>query len=350
MRKRTTVVMIALVCIVGAIALFAALHPWDKGDDRRVDAESLDVRLAVFQLYVSALVVAADESEKIAPGTDCFADAGVKPVIIKRSKGPEIVDALVGGSADFGTLALTPQVLQALQGSDFVIFATIQTTDHDISVVGRRSAGVTSGASLKGKRVGFVGGTYGEIFLNRYLEKHGLDRSAISLTSAGPAQLRDLFLGKSLDAIIIWEPIVQDILADPAIEKDDVFLDVDRSIYTGRINLVARPQVLKDKQDEARRLVKAMLRGEKLIQEYPDKVRERLELWLDRKPGTLANAFDKDTFKVELDVPGLLRDLKMEAEWAQEAIFHGKGKMPDDFSRYVDASIMQAVAPDRVKK
>ena len=312
--------------------------------------KDLKVNLACFNLYTSAPIVAADLSDKIVPSKNYFAEAGINPTIIKRSKGPEIVDALVGGSADFGTLAITPQVFQLLQGSEFVIFATIQTTNHDIKVVGYRSAGVNDGASLKGKRIGFVGGTFGEIFLDRYLEKYGISRNDVSLTSGAPAQLRDLFLSKTLDAIIIWEPIIQDILADPAINKADIMVDVDPSIYTGRINLVARPAVLKAKAEEARRLVQSMIAAEGLIQDHPDKVRHYLEEWLDRKPDTLIDVFDKNTFKVELDVPNLTRDLQMEAKWAQKTIFHGKAKIPKDFSNYVDTSIMNAVAHDRIKE
>lgn len=304
----------------------------------------------VFQLFYSAIIVAADQSKEFNPAIDCFSDAGLNPTIIKRSKGPEIVDALVSGSADFGTLANTPLVFQALQGSDFVIFATIHSSDHDIKVVGHKNAGIESGASLQGKRVGYVGGTFGEIFLNRYLAKHGLDKDDISLISAGPAQLRDLFLNKSLDTIIVWEPFIQDILNDPAVDKEEIFLDIDRSIYTGRIHLVARPQTLKQKRKEAESLVRALICGEGLSHKNPDQVRNRLEAWLDRKPETLKEVFKPDDFRVELDLPILLGELQAEAEWAKEAVFSGKAQIPDDFSIYIDTSIMEAVAPDRLKK
>lgn len=249
-----------------------------------------------------------------------------------------------------GTLAITPQVLQALQGKTLAVFATIQTTDQDIKVVGHRSAGIDSGASLKGKRVGYVGGTFGEIFLSRYLDKHGLSESDVSLTSAGPPQLRDLFLSKSLDAIIIWEPIIQDILKDPAANPDEIFLDVDTSLYIARMNLVASPETLQEKPEEAKKMVQAMLCGEKLIQENPEKAREVLEQWLDRSPGTLENVFDENTFRVELNVPALISDLEAEAQWAKEAVFKGQTTIPNDFSPYVDASIMESVAPERVKQ
>lgn len=315
------------------------------------EKESLtEVKLAIFQLYASGVVIAADQSTQIDPNVNCFAEVGLKPTIIKRSKGPEIVDALVGGSAEIGTLAITPQALQALQGNKLTVFATTQTTHKDIKVVGHRSSEVISGLSLKGKRVGYVGGTFGEIFLSRYLNKYKLKRSEIVLTSAGPAQLRDLFISKSLDAIVIWEPFIQDILRDEAVKKDDIFIDVDRTLYNARMNLLARPEVLQNKKKEAEKLVKALICGEQLIHKYPEKVQLAVEKWLDRKPDTLANVFDDKTFHMELNSPALLKDLKNESEWAQASVFKGKGVIPSDFSGFVDSSIMEAVAPDRVKK
>ena len=249
-----------------------------------------------------------------------------------------------------GTLAITPQAFQTLQGTKLVVFATIQTADKDIKVIGHRAAGINSGSSLKGKRIGYVGGTYGEIFLSRYLIKHGLQKSDVSLTSAPPAQLRDLFISKSLDALILWEPFIQDILRDPAIKKDEVFLDVNPTIYTSRINLLARPEVLQKRRKEAEKLVQALLCGEKLLRQYPDRAQGSIEKWLDRKPGALNNVFDEKTFRIELNVAALLSDLKEETKWAQGAVFNGKGTIPKDFSPYVDPSIMEAVAPERVKK
>jgi sulfonate transport system substrate-binding protein len=299
---------------------------------------------------VTGLLVAADRSTKIDENTDCFAQADLNTVIVKRSKGPEVVDALLGGSVEVGTLAITPQAFQALQGNRLVVFATIQTADKDIKVIGHSAAGITHGSSLKGKRIGYVGGTYGEIFLSRYLLKHGIKKNDASLTSAPPAQLRDLFISRSLDAIILWEPFIQDILRDPAIKKNEVFLDVDPTVYTGRINLVARPESLRMKRKEAEKLVKALICGETLLRKNPHRAQESIERWLDRKPGTLNNVFDEGSFRIELNMPALLSDLREEIKWAKDAVFNGKGTTPKDLSPFVDPSIMEAVAPNRVKK
>lgn len=308
-----------------------------------------EIKLAVFQLYTSGVVIAADRSSEIDPNVHCFTEAGLKPTIIKRSKGPEIVDALTSQSAEIGTLAITPQALQAVQGNKFVNLTTIQTTHKDIKVVGRKSTGVTSGKSLKGKKVGYVGGTFGEIFLSRYLIKYGLKKTDVNLVTAGPAQLRDLFISKSVDAIILWEPFIQDILNDPGIDKADISVDVDRTLYNARMNLVGKPEVFVNKHDELEKLTKAMICGEKLIQKYPEKSQASIEKWLDRKPGTLKNVFDPKTFKVELDVPALSKDLKKESEWAKTSVVKEKGTVPTDFSPFVDSKVLDSISPDRVK-
>ena len=342
MKKKTILIAILVALIVLPIT---GCRKADDNDESKYQAD-----LVAFQLYMSGLVVAADQSSEIQNDMDIFKEVGLKCNIIKRSKGPEVVDALIGGSADFGTLANTPVVLQALQGGHLSIFATIQTTDHDIKMVGHKDQGVSSGTSLKGKRIGFVGGTIGEIFLERYLQKHGIDKKEVTLTSAGPAQLRDLFINKSLDAIIIWEPVIQDILTDEGVAKDDVYIDIDPSLYVLRMHLVAKPETLKQKHEETKRLVKAIIKGEELLIAHPQKVRKQLELWLDRKPGTLEKVFEESTFRVNLDIPSLLKELKEEAEWAQKSVFSGKGKMPEDFSIYIDPTILESVAPNRVIK
>jgi sulfonate transport system substrate-binding protein len=319
----------------------------DNQNNKKDDLK--EIKLAVFQLYTSGVVIAADRSSDIDPNIHCFTEAGLKPVIIKRSKGPEIVDALSSQSAEIGTLAITPQALQAVQGNKLVNLTTIQTTHKDIKVIGRKSTGTTLGKSLKGKKIGYVGGTFGEIFLSRYLIKYGLKKTDVKLVSAGPAQLRDLFISKSLDAIILWEPFVQDILNDQGIDKQDISVDVDRTLYNARMNLVARPEVFKNKRDELKKLTKAMICGERLIQKYPDKAQVIIERWLDRKPGTLKNVFDPKTFKVELNLPALATDLKKESEWAKTSVVKEKGNIPTDFSPFVDSNVMDSVAPDRVK-
>ena len=308
------------------------------------------INFATFNLYLSGLVVAASEIENTENQKTCIEEADLNCTIFKRAKGPDMVDVLIGGSADFGTLANTPVVFQALQGNTIVIFATIMSTNKDIKVVGHKESGINSGADLKGKKVGYVGGTIGEIFLDRYLKKYGLRKEDINLVSAGPAALRDYFLANELDAIFIWEPTIQDILLDKNVKRNEVFIDVDTTLYTLRMHLVATPEKLKKYRNEAAKLLKALICAEKKVYDSPDKVRLQLEKWLDRKENTLIDVFDKNSFKLELNVPVLLQELEDETIWAQEAVFKGKGIIPQNYNQFVDYSILDSIAPSRVIK
>jgi len=117
-----------------------------------------------------------------------------------------------------------------------------------------------------------------------------------------------------------------------------------------KMHLVSTPQNLVKYENEAKLLLKSLICGEDKIKANPESNRKILEKWLNRKENTLVNVFDEKSFRLELNVPLLLDELKKESIWAQESVFKGKGTIPDDFSKYVDYSILQSIAPDRVIK
>lgn len=308
--------------------------------------QKIDVKIAIFHHILSTSFVAAMIPD--VQGQTCFDKAGINPLINKRSRGPEVVDSLVSGSVEFGTLAITPQVFQILQGDNLTVFATYQTSDRDIKFVGRKSFGLISPAHIKGKRIGYVGGTYGEIFLDRYFKKHSISRDSVILTSGAPAYLRDLFLNGELDGAILWEPVVQDIILDGSIPNSDLYIDIDRSIYTARVNLLALPKTLKEKEAKAKRVIDALICGEYYLKNEPKLVQDQLEKWLGRQTGSLDGAFYPETFRITFDSKALIADLGDEANWANTTIFSGKAFIPNDFSDYISNKIMKQAAPSRI--
>ena len=335
------------VFVVLLIAIGIVRRSWGSNQPA-TNNSTLKPSIAVFQLYVAAPFVAAIDSQSIGDSRDIFKDVGLEPTILKQAKGPDIVNSLQSGSADFGTLAITPIALQAAQGNEFRIFATIQTTSSDIKVLCNASKGITDASKLSGHVVGYVGGTFGEIFLDRYLAKHKLTRSDVNLVAAAPAQLRDGFLAGSLDAVVIWEPFAQDIKQSPSIKEGQLFVDVDESLYTGTINLVAKASTLETKREEAQRLVKALLVAEEVLKAHPDQVQAKLEAWLERKPGSLNGVFVPRTFHVELNQAFLKKGLGDEIDWAAASVFKGKKLNPVSPEKLIDPSIMSVVAPDRL--
>jgi ABC-type nitrate/sulfonate/bicarbonate transport system substrate-binding protein len=332
---------------VTALLLAVALLPIGCTRSDGTDEPKLQVRVAVLNHILATSFVAASLPD--AQGRTCFDEAGVLPVINKRSRGPEIVDAIVSGSVDVGTLAITPQALQIAQGTPLVAFATYQTSDLDIKFVARKSTGITSPGLVRGKRLGYVGGTYGEIFMDRYLQKLNVAKTEVTLTSGTPAVLRDLFVNGSLDAIIVWEPTIQDLIRDPGVDASDLLIDVDRSIYTARVNLIAMPDALNRNRVAAERLVQALICAETHLREEPSRVQHSLEKWMDRQQGSLDGVFHPETFNVVLDVNALKSDLASETAWARDAVFAGKATVPTDLGAFIDAEVVRKVAPSRLR-
>lgn len=312
--------------------------------------KSNTITFAPFQQYTSGLVVAALENYDTIYEQSCLEKNDLDYRLIKMAQGPDVVSALISGSADFATLANTPVILQGMQGKTIVIIATIMSTNKDIKLVAHKDAGINSGGDLLGKRIGFVGGTIGEIFLDRYLEKYQIPKSEVILVSAGPSGLRDNFLSKQLDAIFIWEPTIQDILNDRTIDRDQVFVDIDTTLYNMKMHLVSTPEKLQKYPDEARKLIISLICAESRMLAYPDLTRLNLEKWLDRSENTLINVFDKNSFRLELNVPILKEELQNEAIWAQKAVFENKGTIPTNYNQFIDYSILEEIAPDRVIK
>ena len=92
----------------------------DHNSNNTINNDSIEhksFKLAIFHLYVSSMIISTYKSTSFDKDLDCFKNEKISPEIIKRSKGPEIVDALIGDSADFGTLAVTPIVFQILKGN-----------------------------------------------------------------------------------------------------------------------------------------------------------------------------------------------------------------------------------------
>lgn len=330
------------------IAILAGCSEQNEEQAPEEGAQKEDVRIAILNHILSTPFVAALIPDD--DGLTCFDKAGLNPLINKRSKGPEIIDSIISKSVDFGTLAITPQIFQILQGNNLTIFSTYQTSDRDIKFIAKKSAGISSPEQITGKRIGYVGGTYGEIFLERYLEKHAIAKESVVLTSGGPAYLRDLFLNGDLDGAILWEPVVQDIILDQAVSEQDLFIDVDRSIYTARVNLLALPDILEANRSKAEKVVKALICAETYLINEPALVQSRLESWLGRQSDSLDGAFYPETFRLSLDTNSLQSDMYIESVWASTAVFSGKAVIPDDFSIYITDSIMREVAPSRIVK
>lgn len=107
--------------------------------------------------------------------------------------------------ADVATHAETQALRNSLDHPDLRIILTI-TRGH-YRIVARRSAGITSLADLRGKRIASMMTTSAGFYLHQALRSVGLSEADVTITSAPtPRDISRTIIDRQVDALAIWEP------------------------------------------------------------------------------------------------------------------------------------------------
>ncbi len=138
-----------------------------------------------------------------------FKAQGLTVHLVEVASAPLEVDAVQSGSAQF--LSLGPGAdLFPMKGLVKYLFADgVSLTD---SVVGNKSDGVTTPASLKGKKVLVPFGTTGQLILIEALQQAGLKLSDVVQLNTTPDELVSGFDGNSAPVVAAWAPLTTEIL------------------------------------------------------------------------------------------------------------------------------------------
>ncbi|GAA4551408.1 ABC transporter substrate-binding protein [Pseudonocardia xishanensis] len=152
-------------------------------------------------------------ASKVAPGTVTTASGGVPNLwdatdsqlssgVSGRTAGGSA--PVTSGIADLAGNAGTQTLRMSLTHPDARIVMTV--TEGLYRIVARSSAGITSIADLKGKRVATFANTSAAVFLNQVLTTAGLSDSDVTITSLTAPASADALINREVDAISIWEP------------------------------------------------------------------------------------------------------------------------------------------------
>lgn len=147
----------------------------------------------------------------IAKDNGCFQKRGLDVTLTLIPIANNIPATLISGSAQIG-VTTAPIMLQAVEnGLDLIAIAgssRMMANNPTMSVVMRDDVKVSSVADLKGKRIAAPGiNSLGEIVLRKWLKDNGLKPGEVNIVEAPIPQMSDLLKGKTVDAVVIMEPI-----------------------------------------------------------------------------------------------------------------------------------------------
>lgn len=167
---------------------------------RPVRAQSQTLRIGV-QKYGTLIVLEASGAleKRLTP-------QGVSIRWVEFPAGPQLLEALNGGSIDFGITGEAPPVFAQAAGVPFVYVAVDRTAPHGEAILVAKDSSIRTVADLKGKRVAFNRGSNVHYLLIAALEKAGLQTSDIQPVYLVPADGRAAFARGSVDAWVIWDP------------------------------------------------------------------------------------------------------------------------------------------------
>lgn len=271
---------------------------------------------------------------------------GADDVVIDYGRsGADNLKALRAGEIDFGLMAMTPLVFDALlnpdpgQPDDPVILASLSHAQPLIQIVIRSDGGAPDPAWLHGRRIAVQPRTNAAYIWALFAEAHGLDRDRIAVAHMSSAEMPAAFAAGEIDAAVLWEPWTAQIEAAQ--------FSVD-GLYVSRWLLVGRRSAVEAESARVAVILRAYVEAVREIQRRPDRAAEAIAArWPLRAvdPGALGDSL---VFNVSLDW-SLFRSFRQQLDWARAEAGDAADAAAPAFLDLIDPRPLRAVSPSAVR-
>ncbi|MBD2133382.1 MULTISPECIES: sulfonate ABC transporter substrate-binding protein [unclassified Sphaerospermopsis] len=123
--------------------------------------------------------------------------------------GPQLMEAMNANRVDIGSVGETPPIFAQAAGAQLAYIAGRKPSKGEGSaIVVQQDSPIKTVKDLKGKKVVFQRGSAAHYLLLRALGEVGLKISDIQAVSLTPAEARDAFIQKKIDAWVAWDPFI----------------------------------------------------------------------------------------------------------------------------------------------
>ncbi|MBB2926754.1 NrtA/SsuA/CpmA family ABC transporter substrate-binding protein [Paraburkholderia silvatlantica] len=200
------------------------------------------------------------------------------------------IQAVVGGSADFGFWGSTTPALAAMLAGAPIVFTGFDVySPRSTAIIVKKTSGIQSVADLAGRKVAVNRSGLGEFLLIAALEKHRVDRSKVEFVYLNPPDAAPAFAQGKVDAWSMWSPAVD--ISRYANDAKDIFNEGrDLDFLIDYSSLVTRRKFTEENSELVRAVLDAYYvegawqsqhpaESEALVQKeakYPDQVRDYL--------------------------------------------------------------------------
>lgn len=120
--------------------------------------------------------------------------------------GPQLLEALAVGSADFGGVGDSPPIFAQAADKDLVYVGAEPPKPESSAVLVPKDSPLRTLSDLRAKRIAFQKGSSAHYLAVRAIEKAGLTYKDVEPVYLAPADARAAFERGSVDAWAIWDP------------------------------------------------------------------------------------------------------------------------------------------------
>ncbi|MEC4879135.1 aliphatic sulfonate ABC transporter substrate-binding protein [Pseudomonas sp. NC26] len=133
---------------------------------------------------------------------------------VEFAGGPQLIEALNGGSLDVGNIGDIPPIFAQAAGIDLRYIGVEPSDGRGEAIIVPKGSPVQQLSDLKGKRVALQRGSSAHSLFLKSLLKAGMQLSDVQLVFLPAADARPAFEQGKLDAWVIWDPYYAAALID----------------------------------------------------------------------------------------------------------------------------------------
>ena len=280
----------------------------------------------------------------VAESQGFFKKNGVDVTLINCADGGQCVRNMLAGETDFSTSTELPVVINSFTDKNFGILTSFVTVPDDLKIIARVDRGVTSLASLKGKKIGYMKGNASHYLLEAVLVYGGIAPRDVKLREITPKTALSSLAARKVDAVCIWEPYASNIFEELG---GGVQLISIPKLYTRTFNLVATQSVISSNPDDIKRVLLALEDSVKFIKESPESAIAIAAQRFNVSPTLINKIFSNYRFQLSLN-RSLMRTMEGQSRWAIRG-GHVDASLPQpNYSNFVYPLFLKAIDPGAV--
>lgn len=305
-------------------------------DTARADPEVKSVRVAMSLTPLSAPFIIAEDQK-------FFIQELVDVHITDFIGGHRTAKALFSGDFELATSSEVVVMFNSFARDDFSLLVSFVSSNNDIKMLSRRDIGIRDIADLVGHRVGIVSGSAAQFYFEEALLVAGVESDIVEMVHIEPEAMLKALSDRSVDAIVIWEPLAYQISESM---KDDVLILPNDKVYTETFNALVMRDFAQKNPDILASVITALEKAIEFINKNPQRAQKIVAERLGEDVNLIEAIWSDFSFELSLH-QWLLTTLEAQARWATQRRLVEQSEIPN-YLMFLDASILDQVKPDSV--